>query len=110
MTRAGVRRFVLLSIPAVVISSLVFAVVIEGWVRLAWDAKRGTPGFFVADPVRGLRLGEHYDGWFAGVPVRTNVLGFRAARVSHTMRRKQRLQMIFQGMADTGFAPLLDAQ
>ncbi len=80
MTRPGLRRFVLLSIPAVVISTLVVAVLIEAWVRLSWDQKKGTPGFFVSDPVRGQRLSENYDGWFAGVPVHTNSLGFRAER------------------------------
>ena len=80
MTRSALRRALLLSLPAVVISALLFAVLIEAWVRLEWNAKRGTPGFFVADPVRGLRLGENYDGWFAGVPVHTNALGFRSTR------------------------------
>lgn len=80
MTRAGLRKVLLVSIPVFVASSLVFALLVEAWVRLSWDPKRGTPGFFVADPVRGLRLGENYDGWFAGVPVRTNALGFRAER------------------------------
>ncbi|MDP3716177.1 MAG: GDSL-type esterase/lipase family protein [Acidobacteriota bacterium] len=75
-----VRRLLLLSLPAVVVSAIVFAILIEAWVRWSWDDKKGTPGFFVSDPVRGLRLGENYQGWFAGVPVRTNSLGFRATR------------------------------
>ena len=41
---------------------------------------RGTPGFFVSDPTRGQRLAAGYDGWFAGVPVRINALGFRDSR------------------------------
>ena len=80
MTRLRVKRLVLLSVPAAVISGLLFAVLIEAWVRLSWDEKKGTPGFFVSDPVRGQRLGENYDGWFAGVPVHTNNLGFRSTR------------------------------
>ncbi len=70
----------LLSLPALVVSALAFAILVEAWVRWSWDDKKGTPGFFVSDPVRGLRLGENYDGWFAGVPVHTNSLGFRATR------------------------------
>jgi len=68
------------TIPAIVFSSLVLVVAVEVWVRLSWDAKKGTPGFFVSDPILGQRLGENYDGWFAGVPVHTNALGFRATR------------------------------
>ena len=55
-------------------------IAIEIWVRSAWDASRGTPGFFVSDPVLGQRLAANYDGWFAGVPARTNSLGFRDNR------------------------------
>ena len=80
MNRQQLRRLLLLSLPAVVVSLLVVATLIEAWVRLSWDDKKGTPGFFVSDPVLGLRLGENYDGWFAGVPVHTNSLGFRATR------------------------------
>ena len=80
MTRPALRRLILLSLPAGLISGLLFAILIEVWVRLSWDEKKGTPGFFVSDPVRGQRLGENYDGWFAGVPVHTNSLGFRATR------------------------------
>jgi lysophospholipase L1-like esterase len=53
---------------------------IEGWVRWRWDEKRGTPGFYVSDPVLGQRLTPGYSGWFAGVPVRINNLGFRDSR------------------------------
>lgn len=74
------RRVILLSLPALLISVLGFAILIEAWVRLSWDEKKGRPGFFVSDAVRGQRLAENYDGWFAGVPVRTNSLGFRATR------------------------------
>lgn len=80
MSRPKLRRLILLSLPALVVSVIAFAILVEAWVRLSWDERKGTPGFFVSDPVRGLRLGENYDGWFAGVPVRTNSLGFRATR------------------------------
>ena len=80
MNRQQLRRLLLLSLPAAFLSAFVFAILIEAWVRLSWDDKKGTPGFFVSDPVLGLRLGESYDGWFAGVPVHTNSLGFRATR------------------------------
>lgn len=53
---------------------------IEIWVRVSWDARRGKPGFYLSDPVRGQRLGKNYDGWFAGVPIHINRLGLRDAR------------------------------
>jgi len=80
VTCPALRRLIILSLPASIISGLLFAILVEAWVRLSWDERRGTPGFFVSDPVRGQRLGENYDGWFAGVPVRTNNLGLRAVR------------------------------
>jgi lysophospholipase L1-like esterase len=69
-----------LSLPATLIACVLSAVLIEGWVRIRWDSKRGTPGFFLSDPVRGNRLAPGYEGWFAGVPVRINSLGFRDRR------------------------------
>jgi GDSL-like Lipase/Acylhydrolase family len=62
------------------IAVMVSVIAIEIWVRSAWDESRGTPGLFVSDPVRGQRLSANYDGWFAGVPARTNSLGFRDTR------------------------------
>lgn len=74
------RRLLLLSLPATVLSCLLGAVLVEVWVRARWDARRGTPGFYLSDPARGQRLRPGYDGWFAGVPVRINSLGFRDTR------------------------------
>lgn len=62
------------------IAAVFSLIVIEVWVRLAWDESRGRPGFFLSDPVRGQRLAANYDGWFAGVPAHTNSLGFRDTR------------------------------
>jgi hypothetical protein len=53
---------------------------VEVWVRLSWDDRRGRPGFYVSDAVLGQRLAPNYDGWFAGQPVRINALGFRDDR------------------------------
>jgi hypothetical protein len=71
-----------LAIMAAATAAAVFAamVVIEAWVRLRWDDTKGTPGFFLTDAVRGQRLAPGYEGWFAGVPVRINSLGFRDRR------------------------------
>lgn len=77
-TRA--RKLFFIALPATLAAMLVAAIAIEIWVRLAWDESRGRPGFFVSDPVLGQRLASNYDGWFAGVPVHTNALGFRDPR------------------------------
>ena len=74
------RRLLLLSLPATVVAGLLSVMLVETWVRLQWDEKRGTPGFFLADPVRGNRLAPGYRGFFAGVPVHINALGFRDRR------------------------------
>lgn len=74
------RRLLLVSLPAIVVAALVAAIAIESWVRLTWDERKGTPGFLLSDPTRGNRIAPGYNGWFAGVPVQINALGFRDAR------------------------------
>ena len=80
MNGSRLKKLVALALPATLAAVLFGALMIEGWVRLAWDESRGTPGFFLSDPVLGQRLAADYDGWFAGVPARTNSLGFRDSR------------------------------
>jgi hypothetical protein len=77
----ALRKIFLIAVPAALVALLVVALGIEAWVRMAWDDRRGTPGFLVSHPARGQRLGTNYDGWFAGVPAKTNALGFRSTRV-----------------------------
>jgi hypothetical protein len=74
------RKLVTIALPAALVAALVAALAIEVWVRIVWDEARGTPGFFLTDAARGQRLAPGYDGWFAGVPVRINSLGFRDRR------------------------------
>jgi hypothetical protein len=79
MPRAA-RKLLLLSLPASIAAMVVAAAGIEIWVRFSWDERRGTPGFFLSDAARGQRLAAGYTGWFAGVPVKVNSLGFRDPR------------------------------
>lgn len=85
MARLGLRppgrwRIVLLALSSFLLSAAVLVVGVEAWVRSQWDHTRGTPGFYLSDPVLGQRLAAGYDGWFAGVPVHINTLGFRDPR------------------------------
>jgi hypothetical protein len=74
------KKGVLIGTVASLISVLLIGVLVEVWVRLTWDAKKGKPGFFVSDTERFEQLAPDYDGWFAGVPVHINNLGFRDTR------------------------------
>ena len=74
------RKLLTVTLPAAVIAALVLALAVEVWVRVTWNPKRGTPGLFLVDPVRGQRFAPNYTGWFAGVPVHINNLGFRDPR------------------------------
>ncbi|HJU41686.1 MAG TPA: GDSL-type esterase/lipase family protein [Vicinamibacterales bacterium] len=77
----GVRLKKLFTAAAAALAAaLICMAAIEIWVRIAWDDSRGRPGFFLSDPVLGQRLAANYNGWFAGVPARTNSLGFRDTR------------------------------
>lgn len=74
------RKLLMLTAPAIAIGVLMSMVLVEVWVRMRWDDRRGTPGFYLSDPVLGQRLSPGYQGWFAGVPVQINALGFRDTR------------------------------
>jgi lysophospholipase L1-like esterase len=75
-----VRKFIFLSVPALLAATVIAIVAVETWVRLRWDDHRGLPGFYISDPELGQRLAPNYHGWFAGVPVQINALGFRDTR------------------------------
>jgi hypothetical protein len=70
----------MVTVPAVIAAVVVSMIAIELWVRWRWDERRGVPGFYISDPELGQRLAPGYDGWFAGVPVHINSLGFRDTR------------------------------
>lgn len=74
------RKFLVVTVPALIVAVVISMIAIEAWVRLRWDERRGLPGFYISDPELGQRLSPNYDGWFAGVPVRINALGFRDQR------------------------------
>lgn len=74
------RKLIRVTLPTVVVAVLAGAVVLEAWVRVRWDEKRGTPSFYISDPMLGERLNPGYEGYFAGVPVKINALGFRDPR------------------------------
>jgi lysophospholipase L1-like esterase len=76
---SGLRHAVVFG-TATIVAVLLGALASEAWVRLTWQAKRGAPGFFLSDPVRIEKLGADYTGWFSGVPIHLNALGFRDTR------------------------------
>lgn len=76
----ALRKFIVVTVPALLVAIALSMIAIEAWVRWRWDERRGTPGFYVSDPELGQTLAPNYNGWFAGVPVRVNALGFRDER------------------------------
>jgi len=68
------------SVLAALAAMVVAAAGLELWTRADWNDRKGVPGFFLSDPVRRQRLAPGYTGWFAGVPVKINRLGFRDNR------------------------------
>ena len=73
-------KLLAISVPAAAIGCLMLAIGVEIWTRWHWNDKKGVPGFFLSDPLRIQRLAPGYAGWFAGVPVKINQLGFRDDR------------------------------
>jgi len=76
----GLRKILIVTVPALVGALIIAVAAVEAWVRWQWDDRRGVPGFYITDAELGQRLAPGYDGWFAGVPVRINSLGFRDPR------------------------------
>ncbi len=83
------RKLLLITLPAAIFAGLVVIVSVELWTRARWDDRKGTPGFFISHPVRLQQLAPSYDGWFAGVPVKINRLGFRDPR-DYTLEKSPR--------------------
>jgi lysophospholipase L1-like esterase len=83
--------------PAIAVAGIVIAALVEVSIRALWDPKRGRPGFLLADAVRLEKLAPNYDGWFAGVPVRTNSLGFRDDREYQLEKRPGTFRIIVLG-------------
>ena len=44
-----VRKLLTITLPTLLISGLLLASGVEAWVRLTWDARKGSPGLFVSD-------------------------------------------------------------
>lgn len=90
------RKLAASTLPALVVS-LLLASAIEIWVRATWNPKRGTPGLFLTDAVRGQRFAPNYNGWFAGVPVHINNLGFRDPRDYALAKSPKTFRIVFLG-------------
>jgi hypothetical protein len=73
-------KLLAVTVPATLVALLLVVGGVEVWTRIRWNPLKGTPGFFLSDPVRIQRLAPGYRGWFAGVPVAINQLGFRDDR------------------------------
>jgi hypothetical protein len=87
----------LVVVVGVLAATAVAAIGVEMWVRMTWDVRRGTPGFYVPDAVRGARLSENYSGWFAGVPVHINSLGLRDPREYDLQKTRNTFRILVLG-------------
>ena len=115
----GRGRKVLVAAIAMAFSVIVCLVLVEAWVRLSWDDTQGRPGFFLTDANRGQRLSPGYEGWFAGVPVRINSLGFRDRQEYSLEKPKNTFRILVLGdsvtfghgtLDDTTYPYLLEQQ
>jgi hypothetical protein len=95
--RRGFNGFAAVTLPALAVAALVCAAAVEVWVRATWNPKKGTPGLFLADAVRGQRFAANYTGWFAGVPVHINNLGFRDPRDYPLEKGPRTFRIVFLG-------------
>jgi hypothetical protein len=91
------RTVATVTVPALAFVVALLAIGTELWVRVRWDSRKGTPGFFLSDPVRGQRLAANYDGWFAGVPVKLNRLELRDSREYDLAKRPNTFRILVLG-------------
>lgn len=91
------RRLVLITIPVFLVATFAVVAGIEVWVRVRWNPKNGQPGLFLSDPVRGQRFAPNYTGWFAGIPVHINNLGFRDPRDYSLAKDPKTFRIVFLG-------------
>jgi hypothetical protein len=75
-----IENFVKICIPASLVTILLLVLMIEVWVRFSWNPRKGTPGLVISSPSRIEQFAPHYVGWYGGVVLRTNNLGFRDSR------------------------------
>jgi len=94
---SGIRKILMITLPFALIAGVLAAAAVEVWVRATWDTRRGRPGFFLTDPVRGQRLAAGYDGWFAGVPVHINSLELRDPREYSFDKRANTFRILVLG-------------
>jgi hypothetical protein len=97
MNRSAWRKVLTISVPACVAAALLLVVANEVWVRSVWEPRKGTPGFFLTDAVRGQRLAANYTGWFAGVPVHINRLELRDPREYDLAKRPHTFRILMLG-------------
>ena len=97
MSSTAGRKLLTITLPATVCAALVAAVAVEIGVRLTWDARRGRPGLFLTDAVRGQRLAAGYDGWFAGVPAHINRLELRDPREYDLVKKPGTFRILVLG-------------
>jgi lysophospholipase L1-like esterase len=90
-------KFVAITLPVVVVSLIILAVIVEIVVRVTWDEKKGTPGFFIRSDTRLEQLSPNYSGWYGGVPVRINNLGFRDPRDYDLVKRANTFRIVILG-------------
>ena len=91
------RKLLTITLPALAVTIVVLMAAAEVWVRASFDPKRGTPGFFLGDPMRGQRLAPNYTGWFAGVPVHINSLELRDDREYALDKKPSTFRILFLG-------------
>jgi hypothetical protein len=95
--KRSLAKFLKITIPVTVISVLVLALLVEIVIRVTWDEKKGRPGFFIRSDTRLEMLSPNYSGWYGGVPVRINNLGFRDPRDYDLAKKPNTFRIIVLG-------------
>lgn len=90
-------KFLKITVPITVITVIALALLVELAVRVTWDEKKGRPGFFIRSETRLEMLSPNYSGWYGGVPVKINNLGFRDPRDYDLAKKPNTFRIIVLG-------------
>ncbi len=73
------------------------ATAIEFWVRFTWDPLKGSPGLYESSPTRIEQFAPDYSGYYTGVPLQINNLGFRDNRDYEVEKRPSTVRIAVLG-------------
>jgi len=95
--KKNVLRAIVINTSLLIFGVMAALLIAEVVVRLTWDKKEGVPGLVLGHPTRVEVFAPGYEGYYAGVPLKINNLGFRDDRDYDMKKSKDTYRIIVIG-------------